>query len=200
MKLYFVTTNDVKAAESLAFFAERKVPSEPKIELCLVKHDVQEIMNPNLEAVVKSKALEAYRYLLQPCCVEHGGLFFEALPDLPGPLGRLIWNAVGERMCGFLGDHDSRRASARAVIGYCDGRRISVYKGETRGEVAQSARGEYNKSNWDPIFIPEGSEETYGEMGFEKKRQTSPLIKAWELFLKEGHPTDAGAIEIANQG
>lgn len=194
MKLYFVTTNESKAAESSAFFAEREIAGDPKIEFCVVKHDVQEIMHPKLEEVVKWKALEAYRYLLQPCLVEHGGLFFEGLPELPGPLGKLIWNAVGERMCGFLGAQDSRRANARAIIGYCDGRRIRLYKGETRGEVADRARGDYNQSNWDPIFIPEGSKETYGEMGPERKRLTSPLTRAWELFLKEGLGDHAGLI------
>lgn len=188
MKLYFVTTNDNKACEAAAFFAECKEAADQEIELCVVKHDLQEIMHPKLEEVVSWKAMEAYRYLRQPCLVEHGGLFFEDLPELPGPLGKLIWNAVGERMCGFLRDTDSRRANARAIIGYCDGRRIRLYTGETRGEVATRARGDYNKSNWDPIFIPEGSRETYGEMGPDRKRPTSPFTKAWELFIKQEFP------------
>lgn len=184
MKLYFVTTNENKIAESQAFFSETEIPAVKNIEFCPVRHDVQEIMHPKLEEVVRWKALEAYRYLRQPCLVEHGGLFFEGLPELPGPLGKIIWNAVGERMCGFLRQGDSRRAVARAIIGYCDGRKIRLYNGETRGEVAERARGDYNKSNWDPIFVPEGSEETYGEMGPDRKRPTSPLTRGWELFLK----------------
>jgi XTP/dITP diphosphohydrolase len=190
MKLYFVTTNGNKAAEALAFFRESKTAAAKSIELCVAKHDLQEIMHPQLEEVVRWKALEAYRYLRQPCLVEHGGLFFEGLPDLPGSLGKLIWNAVGERMCGFLRAEDSRRANARAILGYCDGRRIRLYEGATRGEVATRARGDYNKSNWDPIFIPEGSQETYGEMGPDRKRSTSPFTKAWDRFLAEERLSD----------
>jgi XTP/dITP diphosphohydrolase len=199
MKLYFVTTNENKAAEALAFFSENESPATRSIELCVVRHDVQEIMHPKLEEVVRHKALEAYRYLRQPCLVEHGGLFFEALPDLPGPLGKLIWNAVGDRMCGFLRDEDARTATARAIIGYCDGRRIRLYNGETAGEVAHAARGDYNTSNWDPIFIPDGSTETYGEMGRARKRATSPLTKAWERFLTEGL-ADHAAGSLARRG
>lgn len=193
MKLYFLTTNENKAAEAIAFLAQRDLAAERNLELCVLNHDLQEIMHPNLEEVVRWKALAAYRYLHHPCIVEHGGLFFDDLPDLPGSMGRLIWNAVGDRMCGFLRAEDSRRATARAILGYCDGRRIRLFRGETRGEVAERARGEYNRSNWDPIFIPEGSTETYAEMGAVRKRATSPLSRAWELFLEEEFPDHAPA-------
>lgn len=103
-------------------------------------------------------------------------------------MGKLIWSAVGDRMCGFLQAGDPRGATASAILGYCDGKRIRLFRGETRGEVAERARGEYNKSNWDPIFIPEGSTETYAEMGAVRKRPTSPLSVALELFLKEEFP------------
>lgn len=188
MRLYFLTTNDNKAAEAAAFFAQSDLAVGGHIKLCVVKHDVQEIMDPDLEKVVRWKALAAYQYLRQPCVVEHGGLFFDDLPKLPGPMGKLIWNAVGDRLCGFLRADDSRGATARAILGYCDGRQIRLFRGETRGEVADRARGEYNKSNWDPIFIPEGSTETYAEMGAVRKGPTSPLNKALERFLQEEFP------------
>ena len=187
MKLYFVTTNPNKAEEALEFFARPELV-DLDIDLCVVNHDVQEIMDQNLEEVVRKKALEAYRFLKHPCVVEHGGLFFEGLPSLPGPLGKLIWNAVGDRMCGFLRKEDTRAAVARTIVGYCDGRRIQLYAGETQGNVAERARGEYNKANWDPIFLPEGSKETYGEMGREGKRATSPMNKAWTRFIAEQFP------------
>ena len=38
--------------------------------------------------------------------------------------------------------------------------------------------------NWDQIFIPDGSEQTYGEMGPEEKRRTSPAHKAWSKMLE----------------
>lgn len=188
MKLYFVTSSESKISEVSAYFAAMETDAE-QLQFCPVRHDVQEIMHPDLEVVVRFKALEAYKYLRQPCLVEHGGLFFEGLRDLPGPLGKIIWSAVGERMCGFLREGDSRKAVARAYLGYCDGRQIRLFRGETVGEVAPQARGLYNRHNWDPIFIPEGMQETYGEMGADRKAVTSPMMRAWGEFLKaEVHP------------
>ena len=60
---------------------------------------------------------------------------------------------------------------------------MRVYVGETRGRIADRARGTYTFA-WDPVFIPEGSDETYGEMGLEKKRTTSPAVKAWDAFVR----------------
>jgi len=188
MKLFFVTQSENKIAEATSFFAEISDAGGRTIDFCILKSEIQEIMHPKLDEVVRWKALEAFRSVQRPCLVEHGGLFFEGLPELPGTMGKLIWNAVGERMCSFLREGDTRRAVARAIIGYCDGRRIRLYSGETRGEVALRARGDYNKSNWDPIFIPEGSDQTYGEMGPDKKRPTSPFAKACGLFLEKEFP------------
>src|SRR4029453_9791578 len=183
MKLYFLTTNKNKTAEAKAFFEQPDVKAH-NIEFRVIGYDVQEILDPDLKLVVEKKALEAYRYLNQPCLIEKSGLYFKGLPELPGPLGRIIWNAVGERMCDFLRKGDTRLATARAIIGYCDGKRIRLYEGRTSGEVEERARGDYNKSTWDPIFIPEGDKQTYAEMGRERKFKTSPVIKAWRKFIE----------------
>lgn len=180
MRLYFLTTNAFKIGEAKDYFACRKVQD---VELCIIERDVQEILHPDVSIIVRQKAIDAYEYIRHPCVVEHGGLFMDALPGLPGGVGKIVWNAVGDRMCSFLRERDPRAATARAFLGYCDGRRVSVHVGETRGQIAECARGSYTFA-WDPIFVPEQSTETYGEMGPEKKRATSPVFKAWDAFLK----------------
>ena len=197
MNLYFLTMNDIKAEEAAAFFGQADVKDAYNIEFRVIKHSVEEILDPDLNFVVRKKALEAYRYLKQPCLVEMSGLFFDGLPQLPGSLGRIIWKAVGDRMCDFLRKEDTRLATARAIIGYCDGKQIRLYEGSTVGEVTERARGDYNKSNWDPIFIPEGDKQTYAEMGRERKSKTSPLIKAWRKFLEGFSHSEAKASNAA---
>ena len=183
-----MTSNENKAAEATAFFEKNAIKGAYNVKFRVITHAVQEILHPDLKFIVRKKALEAYRYLNQPCLVEQSGLFFDGLPQLPGPLGGIIWSAVGDRMCAFLRKGDTRSATARAVIGYCDGKRIRWYEGSTAGKVTERARGDYNKSNWDPIFIPEGDKQTYAEMGRERKYKTSPLIKAWRKFIKGEFP------------
>lgn len=183
MKIYFVTANDLKAQEMQDYLKR----SPANVEIRVLRKSLQEILCLDIASIVKNKALEAYKYLAVPCVVEHSGLFMKGLPGLPGGLGQIIWNEIGERMCTFLRPEDSREATAQSFIGYCDGRHVRSYCGETPGRIAESARGDY-KFNWDPIFIPDGSDKTYGEMGPEEKRLTSPSVKAWSSFLKKEFP------------
>jgi hypothetical protein len=53
--LYFLTTNENKAAEAAAFFAQSDLAVDRNIELCVLKHDVQEIVDPDLEEVVRQR-------------------------------------------------------------------------------------------------------------------------------------------------
>jgi XTP/dITP diphosphohydrolase len=196
MRIYLVTTSEFKAAEMQDCLNTFKTRTPINLEISVFPRKTREILHSDLEYIVRNKALEAYEFLTNRCLVEQSGLFIDALPNLPkgtirppgkprlfGAVGQIIWEAVGDQMCDFVGTGVPRDATARSFIGYCDGRRISVHGGETRGRVAERSRGAYN-CNWDPIFIPEGSELTYGEMGMEGKRKTSPTVKALEAFLK----------------
>lgn len=189
MKIYFVTRNSYKVDEVKAYFEISKVKEKHGIELSVVGHSLQEILHPDIYVIARAKALEAYKYLGVPCAVEHGGIFIKGLAELPGGIGDIIWRAVGDRMCGFLKEDEARDAIARSVIGYCDGKKVYTFTGETPGHVTKSARGNYN-FNWDPIFIPKDGTQTYGEMGSELKRATSQAIKAWNEFLQhlKEHP------------
>jgi len=184
VKVYFLTTNTFKIAEAEHYAQWREVSTQHAVDLCVVRQDVQEILDPDITRIVRQKVVGAYAHMGYPCVVEHGGIFMDALPGLPGSVGKIVWDAVGDRMCDFLRDGDSRGATVRSYLGYCDGRRVRVYVGETRGHIADRARGAYTFA-WDPIFVPENQSLTYGEMGLEQKRHTSPVYKAWDAFFKE---------------
>ena len=192
MKIYFVTANDKKIAESderLKRFVEHVQAQERvrlEIEICPFKKHLDELLDPDIEKIVRKKAIEAYRVVHLPCVVEHGGLFLDAWrgsPGLLGGIGQIVWDAVGDRMCGFLRAEDTKGAEAQSVLGYCDGKRVRVYLGVTKGEVTEHARGERG-FRWDPIFKPTGCDLTYAEMAPEAKRETSPDEKAWDLFFQ----------------
>lgn len=192
MKIYFVTANEKKIAESderLKRFVERPQTRKRvrlEIEICPFKKHLDELLDTNIESIVRNKAIEAYRVVRLPCVVEHGGLFLDAWggsKGLLGGLGQIVWDAVGEGMCGFLRAEDTRGAEAQSIIGYCDGRRVRTYPGRTKGEVTEHARGDRG-FRWDPIFKPTGCDLTYGEMAPEVKRETSPDEKAWDLFFQ----------------
>lgn len=192
MKIYFVTANEKKIAESderLKRFVDRPQTRKRvrlEIEICPFKKHLDELLDTNIESIVRNKVIEAYRVVRLPCVVEHGGLFLDAWggsKGLLGGLGQIVWDAVGEGMCGFLRAEDTRGAEAQSIIGYCDGRRVRTYPGRTKGEVTEHARGDRG-FRWDPIFKPTGCDLTYGEMAPEVKRETSPDEKAWDLFFQ----------------
>jgi XTP/dITP diphosphohydrolase len=189
LKVYLVTANPYKKSELADFLERNDVPSRFGVEICPIDRVLQDLLLPDIEVIVRHKALEAYKAVRQRCVVEHGGLLLDAwrssdgqTPGLLGGMGEVVWRTVGDRMCGFLRDGEPREATALSVIGYCDGLRVRVHRGETRGRVTEKALGEYD-FNWDPIFIPEGFDQTYGQMGLELKRTTSPVARAWAEFL-----------------
>jgi XTP/dITP diphosphohydrolase len=181
MKIYFVTMNDFKAKEVTEYL------KGSSLELQIVPYRIQEILNLDLEVIVKDKVLKAYAHLGHPCVVEHGGLLIQALNNLPGGLSKVVWDNVGDKLCSFLGPTETRSATAQSVIGYCDGQRVHTFKGETKGSLADCARGSYD-FQWDPVFIPDGESRTYAELGFPEKAKHSQAAKVWRDFVNSLTP------------
>jgi XTP/dITP diphosphohydrolase len=189
VKIYFVTNSEFKKKEFMDFVSTVPANRSANVEFAVLGSELPEMLDSDIDRIVTQKALEAFQRIGLPCLVEHSGLLMDALPGLPGGLGQIIWNSIGDRMCGFLHAGDSRAATARSVIGHCDGRRVHLYEGETRGQIAEQARGTLGY-NWDAIFIPEGGTQTYGEMEADVKRQTSPFFKAWSKLVATLVPDD----------
>jgi len=178
LKLYFVTVNDFKAKEVTQYL------DGSGVELKVIPHEIKEILNIDLAVIVRDKALKAFKEVGLPCVVEHGGLHIDALGGLPGGLSKVVWDTVGDKLCKFIEPTDPRSATAKSVVGYCDGKRVKIYTGETRGTIAAAARGSY-KFQWDPIFVPDKTNLTYAEMGFPEKAKYSQAPKAWNELVKE---------------
>ena len=51
------------------------------------------------------------------------------------------------------------------------------FKGVVRGKISSEPRGKYG-FHYDPIFIPKGSEKTFGEMSIEEKNKISHRSRA----------------------
>lgn len=71
-----------------------------------------------------------------------------------------------------------RSARFRCVIALAkNGELITTFAGEVAGTITKSPRGE-NGFGYDPIFIPEGFEETFAELPSETKNAVSHRAKA----------------------
>jgi inosine/xanthosine triphosphate pyrophosphatase family protein len=144
----------------------------------------------DLEKMVRFKVASAYRAVLVPCIVEHAGLVLDGYESasFPGGLTQPMWDALdAERFvasCSAL----TSRATARAVVGYCDGMNIETFVGETRGTLSPKPKG--NRAfYWDTVFCPDGfGDKTYAEIvddsGLENKLRVSQSIKALKNFMQ----------------
>ena len=175
VRAVFVTTNEHK---------RREVEGILGVELgraALGPRDVPEVQALDFAEVAARKARSAYALLGEPSypvLVEDSGLVIGAWNGLPGALTKWFLSSVGNEgllrmLCG--GD---RRARAVCAVAVTDNRgEVRVFRGEVRGSVAPEPRGE-GGFGWDPIFVPEGSELTYAQMG-EAKNEDSHRARAF---------------------
>jgi len=74
------------------------------------------------------------------------------------------------------------RVTARCALLLLQPEREIIAVGETRGRVVLPPRGDQG-FGWDPIFLPEGEELTYAELGSEAKDSLSHRGRAWRALL-----------------
>jgi XTP/dITP diphosphohydrolase len=146
----------------------------------------------DLEAMVKAKIESAYRSVQVPCIVEHAGLVLDGYEtqSFPGGLTQPMWDSLGAEQfvecCSVL----SKKAVARAIVGYCDGLNIETFIGETKGVLSSVPRGN-REFYWDPVFCPEeGNGKTYAEIvkddrsGLLEKLKISQSMRALKKFFE----------------
>lgn len=147
---------------------------------------LDEIQSVDVEDVIKHKAEQAYAILKEPLIVEDTGLYFDELNGLPGALIKFFLKKLTlQHICDLI--KENRNATARTGIAYFDGKSIEVFIGETKGKIPEQPRGD-DGFGWDPIFIPEGHDKTFGEMSSEEKHAYSmrrAAIGKLRGFLKD---------------
>jgi non-canonical purine NTP pyrophosphatase (RdgB/HAM1 family) len=146
--------------------------------------DLPEIQSLDLAEVLQVKAEAAWAQLGRPLVVEDVGLELAALNGFPGPLVKWMLVAVGAegiaRAAAALGDP---RAVARCLLLYKDGERTVTAEGVTEGTLVLPGRGVYG-FGWDPVFLPAGSELTFGELTGQEKDAVSHRGKAWRDLIR----------------
>lgn len=178
-KLRFVTRNDLKIGEAKTILERFNITVMP------MHHEIEELQTPDIERLVRDKALKAFQRMGEPLFVEHTGLYLDYLQGLPGGLTKIFWDTLrAEKFSELFGQSDRNRVTARTVIGYIDGKRFRYFEGCITGTVASAPRGEKG-FHWDSIFVPDGSDQTFAEMGEARKNEISMRRKALELFAKE---------------
>ncbi len=150
--------------------------------------DLPEIQSGDLIEVLRFKAEAAWQRLERPVVVEETGLELSCMNGFPGPLVKWMLEAVGDegiaRVAIRAGDP---RVVARCAIMLRDGRKQLIAQGATSGRLVLPPRGEHG-FGWDPVFEPDGLEETYAELGDDVKDRIGHRGRAWRRFMRGVQP------------
>lgn len=187
-KIKFATGNDKKLREVIAILAAGQ---ELPFEVEAVKLDLPELQGEP-EEIAKEKCRLAAKEAGCAVMVEDTCLCFHAMKGLPGPYIKWFLEKIGHDGLNYmLVGFDDKSAYAQCTFAYTPGPEYEpvVFVGRTEGRIVQ-ARGPTN-FGWDPIFQPDGFDETYAEMDASIKNTISHRYRALDAlrdYVLERHP------------
>ncbi|WVZ59175.1 hypothetical protein U9M48_009366 [Paspalum notatum var. saurae] len=170
----FVTGNAKKLEEVRAILGS-SVPFQS------LKLDLPELQGEP-EDISKEKARMAASQVNGPVLVEDTCLCFNALKGLPGPYIKWFLEKIGhEGLNNLLKAYEDKSAYAMCIFSLAlgPGEEPITFVGKTAGKIVP-ARGP-NDFGWDPVFQPDGFEQTYAEMPKSVKNEISHRGKALAL-------------------
>lgn len=146
-----------------------------------------------LEGNAQQKAEYIYKHFGFDCFADDTGLEVDALNGAPGVFSaRYAGNdnnseANMQKLLQNLQGTDNRKAQFRTVICLIMEGKTHLFEGICKGKIIEEKRGNTG-FGYDPIFVPEGYNETFAELGNDIKNKISHRAKAVDLlchFLKQ---------------
>ncbi len=167
-KLFFITGNKNKFLEVKAIL--------PEIEQLDI--DLPEIQSLDPQEVIKAKLLAAKERYDGMFIVEDTGLYITAMNGFPGPLVKFVLKSVGiEGLAQLAHAFGDGVAEAKTVVGLLDARgEVHFFVGVVTGKIVLPM-GDSN-FGWDPVFMPDGYDKTFAELGSGVKNEISMRRKA----------------------
>lgn len=189
-KLVVATNNAHKLEEIAAILGD-------EMELLSLKDihcdaDIPETAD-TLEGNARQKAMYIYENYGMDCFADDTGLEVEALNGAPGVYSARYAGdghdseANMQKLLHELEDKENRKAQFRTAICLILEGKEYLFEGIVKGEIIKEKRGG-SGFGYDPIFVPEGHELTFAELGNDIKNTISHRARAVEklcLFLKK---------------
>ena len=185
MKIVFATNNSHKLEEIRQILGKSiEVLSLADINC---HEDIPETA-PTIEGNAMMKARYVYDKYGTPCFADDTGLEVEALDGAPGVYSARYAGGEGHdseanmrKLLHELEGKENRRAQFRTVIALIeqkDGKPVAhTFEGKIEGHISDEKRGT-SGFGYDPIFVPEGYEQSFAELGNEIKNKISHRARA----------------------
>lgn len=175
MRIRFLSGNEHKLNEA------REILSRVGIEVISVQEKIEELQTEDVEKLIRDKLTKAFSIIGKPLFVEHTGLYLPGMNGLPAGLTQIFWDRLqADSFAKLVQGLEDRSVTAKTIIGYCDGQQIHIFSGEVNGTVPSTPSGT-REFQWDCVFVPDGSKETFAEMGV-RKNEVSMRRKALDAF------------------
>ena len=180
-EITFVTGNKKKLDEVIQILGE---DDDFPYKLISKKLDLPELQGDRIE-VSKLKCEYARKYIDGPIIVEDTSLCYNSLNGLPGVYIKWFLEKIGlEGLNNIISAYNDKSAYAQCIfsftVGNEDKNKIYTFSGITNGSIV-SPRGPLN-FGWDPIFQPDGYDQTYAELGKDIKNKISHRSKSLKLL------------------
>ena len=157
----------------------------------------------SFEENAKLKALAASKQLPALVIADDSGLEVDALGGAPGIYSARYAGANAtdtdkidkllRELARVRATEDGRRAQFRCVVALArNGNLLGTFEGIAEGSIANEARGD-SGFGYDPIFIPEGLKQTFGELPTEVKNTISHRAKAIRALADRLRRRDASS-------
>lgn len=179
-KLVFATNNLHKLTEIKAILGEQiDILSLNDIN-CHV--DIPETAD-TLEGNAKMKAEYIYQHYHLDCFADDTGLEVRALNGAPGVFSARY---AGEghdsqenmkKLLEHLKGKTNREAQFRTAICLIENGEEHLFEGLVKGKIIEEKRGEAG-FGYDPVFVPDGYDKTFAELGEDIKNQISHRARA----------------------
>lgn len=136
-----------------------------------------------LEENATEKSIVIYEMTGKNCFSEDSGLEVEALNGAPGVKsarfadGEPEFASNTDKLLKLLEGQENRRANFKTIISLIINGKEQQFEGICYGTIANQPSGT-NGFGYDPVFIPDGADRTFGQMSLEEKQEFSHRKKA----------------------
>lgn len=185
MKIVFATNNQHKLSEIRQILGSR-------VEVLSLKDIGCDVDIPETGTTLEENALQKAQYIYDNYHIDvfadDTGLEVDALNGAPGVYSARYASMENSsashdseanmvRLLKELGDNNNRRARFRTVIALIQQGKVHEFEGIVNGNIISERRGGEG-FGYDPIFQPDGYNQTFAEMGAETKNQISHRARA----------------------
>jgi XTP/dITP diphosphohydrolase len=147
---------------------------------------------PETQNTIAGNSLQKAQYIWEhfgaDCFADDSGLEVSILNGEPGVdsahyAGTRDFDKNIQKLLTNLGNNTQREAQFKTVITLIRQGKVQQFEGIVKGQILFEKRGEHG-FGYDPVFLPDGYEHTFGEMDLAQKNQISHRSRALQKLIE----------------